>query len=150
MALAGLLAFLGLRAKPLPPPTVADLKFPVIVIHDGARFFIHRNADELHRLNVGMAMAYEHWPTLIDSDLRIYSMEKLRSTKGGLWLMANPTGVTPTSFELTRQPESGPDRARRLIINCKHLGGDDEQKRKAIATQTSLAGMIEVLSTHTD
>lgn len=144
MAMAGLLSYFGLRSKPRPP-VVGDLKFPVVVIHDGARVLVRHNADELHRLNVGMAMKFDGWPTLIDSDWQIYSMEKLRSTKSGLWLMANPTGITPISFELTRQAEGGVARARQLIIGCRHLGGDEESKRTALAARTTLAGMIEVL-----
>ena len=144
MALAGLLTFFGLRAKSRPL-TVDDLKFPVVVIHDGVRLFIRHNADELQHLNVGMAMKFDEWPTLIDSDFRIFSMEKLRSTKGGLWLMANPTGVTPISFELTPQVQGGLARARQLIIDCRYLGGDEERKRTSVAGQTTLAGIIEAL-----
>ena len=51
---------------------------------------------------------------LIDSEFVIFIMENLRSTRGGLWLMTHPSGVTPVTFGLKREKESGAEAARRL------------------------------------
>src|SRR5688572_29571380 len=106
------------KSAPPAPPKIADLKFPVMVIHNNTSIKIEENADELQQMHVNYASAPKTWPMLIDSEFNIYTMENLRSTKSGLWLMANPSGITPVAFDLKRAPESGLKPALDLIVQC--------------------------------
>jgi hypothetical protein len=53
-------------------------------------------------------------PVLIDSDFKIYSLERFRSVHNGLWLMAHPSGVTEVAFDLSPR-NGGLIEARRLF-----------------------------------
>jgi len=39
-------------------------------------------------------------PVLIDSQFKVYELERFRSTHSSLWLMANPSGPTNVTFDM--------------------------------------------------
>ena len=146
-ALAVLLA--GCRAKPQPPPTVADLHFPVVVLFENAPATIFQNAADLGTMRIGYLHALKGPPPLIDSSFHIYTLSGLASTHGGLWLLANPTGVTPVTFQLEPSPKSGLAAARELMrsrLEAQTWRRDLDQKRAALATQQTLAGLIATVN----
>jgi len=149
MKWAALLAFFtGCRARPLPPPTVADLHFPVAVIFGNASVVTFASAADLGTMQVGNLNTVTGPPPLIDSRFAVHTLAKLGSTHGVLWLMSHPTGATPVSFELQRAPESGIEVARgllRLRLDAQTWRTDLDEKRRALAAEQTLAGMVEVV-----
>jgi hypothetical protein len=122
MRLASLVSFLsGCVSK---PPAISDLRFPVAVVHQSGGIVESSSADELQRMHVNYVVMGKEPPALIDSALNLYLLEKLRSTKSGLWLMMNPNGTTPVSFELKRLPP-GAAAARDCLLSHRWKGSDD-------------------------
>ena len=138
----------GCRAKPPAPPTVADLHFPVVVIFGKSSVVGFSNANDLGTMAIASLNAVTGPPPLIDSRFAIYTLEKLGSTHNGLWLMAHPTGSTPVTFELQRAPQSGIATARahlRARLDEQTWRDDLEKKRKALAAEQTLAGMLAIV-----
>jgi hypothetical protein len=131
-----------------PPPTLTDLHFPVAVLYSNASTRLCKDASELGVMGVQLMINSNSPPVLIDSDFNIFTLEKLRSTHGDLWLMLHPSGDTEVAFDLKRAPKSGLDAARaamRAELEIQTWRTDMEKRRKTIATQTTLSGMMEVL-----
>jgi hypothetical protein len=151
MKWAALLALLtGCRPKPTPPPppTVADLQFPVVVIFGKTSAVKFKDAADLGTMSMGSLNAVTGPPPLIDSSFAIYTLEKLGSTHGALWLMANPVGYTPVKFELARAPKSGIETARelmRLYLDDQTWRRDLEEMRRALAAERTLPGMFAIV-----
>jgi len=148
VAILALLSGCRPQPAPPPPPTVADLQFPVVVDFDSASLREFPTADSLNTMSVGWLNAVEAPPSLIDSSFRIYVLEKLGSTHSTLWLMINPTGSTPVKFELTRAPKSGVEAAREIFraqLDSQTWRRDLEEKRRALATEQTLAGMLAIV-----
>ena len=158
MNLFTLLAWLtGCSRKPapppqpaVPPPTVADLHFPVAVLYPRSLSLLFKDANDLGVMYVQVVINLDDAPTLIDSDFHIYTMQKLRSTHGGLWLMAHPSGGTEVSFELQRAPQSGLQAA--LDAMSTQLGKETwldadelDKKRAKLARQKTLTGMMGIV-----
>lgn len=145
-ALLGLLS--GCSPKPLPPPKVEDLHFPVAVLYENTRVEICKDAADLHVMNVSRVRMFKDPPVLIDSGFAIYTLENLRSTHGGLWHMVNPTGLTEVLFDLKRAAKSGVEAAReqmRLKLDEQTWRDDLDEQRKALTTQQTLVGMAEIV-----
>lgn len=147
---AAILALLtGCRAKPLPPPTVADLHFPVAVNYQRGSVVLFRDATSLHTMSIGQLNAVTEPPPLIDSKFAIYTLEKLGSTHNFLWLMINPTGSTPVKFELKRAPKSGIEAARAVFrsrLDEQHWRDNMEEKRRELDKELTLTGMVELVN----
>lgn len=146
---AALLAlFTGCREKPAPAPTLADVRFPAVVVFQRSSVALYPDAASLGTMSMGQLNAVTEPPPLIDSSFAIYTLTDLRSTHGGLWLMANPTGSTPVTFTLARAPKSGIDTARELMrgkLDEQTWRSDLEEKRRALATAQTLAEMIAIV-----
>jgi hypothetical protein len=137
----------GCRAK-APPPSVADLHFPVAVIFGKAGVVMFKDAQDLGTMRIGHLNGVISPPPLIDSHFSIYTLAKLGSTHGGLWLMAHPTGFTPVTFELERAPKSGIEAARELIrsqLDAQTWRQDLEYQRGVLAAQQTLSAMVATL-----
>jgi hypothetical protein len=152
MNLFALLAALAGCSRKLPPPppapTVADLHFPVVGLFPTAACLLYKNAADLGVMHMNLLMDYSSSPILIDSEFNIYTMEKLASTHGGLWLMAHPSGTTEVTFELKRAPKSGMEAARDTIraqLDIQTWRDDLEKRRKKLVTETTLAGMLKIV-----
>ena len=146
MKLASLVSFLGSCVS--KPPAITDLRFPVAVVHQSGGIVESSSADALQRMHVNHVVMGKEPPALIDSGLNVYSLEKLRSTKSGLWLMMNPSGTTPVSFELKPLP-SGAGAARECLLSHRWQGTDDAAKsewlRKKLSAEQTLVGMIAAM-----
>ncbi len=155
MNLAVLLASLtGCSRKPAPPatpaPTVADLHFPVVVLYPRSLTSLFKDADDLHVMYTQVVINLDEAPTLIDSDFHIYSMQKLHSIHGGLWLMANPNNGTEVTFELQRAPQSGLQAAldamsAQLDKQTWHDHDELDKLHAKLARQKTLAGMFNIV-----
>jgi hypothetical protein len=138
----------GCRSSPPPPPTVADLHFPVVVLFGNASVGTYPDVAALGTMLIAHLNAVTGPPPLIDSQLAIYRLDQLGSTHNGLWLMAHPTGSTTVHFELRRTPQSGPEAARDLLRACldaQTWRHDLEQRRRDLATQQTLPGMLAIV-----
>lgn len=84
---------------------------------------------------------------LIDSQFKVYELERFRSTHSSLWLMANPSGPTDVTFDM-KPAQSSAERARELF--ARHLAKqtwlhDVEARRKSLAAKQTLLEMFSVL-----
>jgi len=148
MAILSVLLTLLSGCKPKQPPKVPDLHFPVAVLFSNSSTVPYKDADDLGIMHVNLLVMTDQHPTLIDSNFDIYTMEHLRSTHGGLWLMAHPSGNTEVEFTLLRAQKSGLEAARaamRAQLDKQTWRGDLDKQRAALAAQTTLNGMIEIL-----
>jgi hypothetical protein len=140
--------FAGCRAKQASP-SVADLHFPVAVIFGTSSVVAFKDAADLSTMRMGNLNTLTGPPPLIDSSFAIYTMIKLGSTHNGLWLMTHPTSGTPVTFELERAPNTGIEAARALLrarLDDQTWRRDLEEKRRALAVEPTLAGMIEIVA----
>ena len=148
MKIAALLAMLaGCSRKPALPPTVADLHFPVAVLFPSTTSLLYKDAADLGVMHTNLLTGPAGAPVLIDSDFKIYTMEKLSSVHGGLWLMAHPVGNTEVKFELQNAPASGLQAAldaMRAQLDKQDWRTDLEERRKSLAAQKTLPGMLKI------
>lgn len=109
-------ALLAGCAAPPPPATVVDLAYPVLVLFEDSGTVRHDSAEDLTMMRVQRVIGSNSPPYLIDSHLDIYRLDALGSTHNGLWLMANPNGLTEVHFKLERIAQADGKRARQLLV----------------------------------
>jgi hypothetical protein len=144
IACAAILA--GCSREPEVVP-VGSLAFPVVLITgtNPSNALPHRakviaDASELGRMRVEQYSTLTDTtisdpPIVIDSAASIFDMKDIEGEHGGLWMMANPTGMMPIRYKLVRREPSGIEPARTLIANCKYLGGDLDQDRRELRSE---------------
>lgn len=156
-----LLAFVGCADQP-PVVTVVPvdkLAFPVVLIYrdqktgncSAAEF--HSKAADLGLMGVQRYLFLPESEPLfvIDSSGRVCEMRDIQGQRGGLWLMANPTGLMPIKFTLVERKETGIKAARTLLLSCKFLahgtkGQDaDDRVREAIGEAATVGDMINLI-----
>lgn len=149
-----LLALLaGCRGRSAPPPTVEDLRFPVVVIYGKSSAVLFQDATALGTARIADLNAVEGPPPLIDSDFNVYTLRELSSTHDSPWLMAHPTGSTPVTFRLERAEKSGVETARELMrarLDEQTWRGDLAERRDALANEQTLPGMIFIVEGQSD
>jgi len=136
-----------------PAPTLADLKYPVIVVPpDNQAPYIRTSADELQRgaLNSNSCPANE--TVVIDSDFNIYQEQNVKCNQSDLSIslryLVRPGSQLTYSVCLKRDKQKGCAAAVELISCCDSLGGDindHDRRRCEIERQTTLQGIIAVL-----
>lgn len=135
-ALAALLA----ACKPAPPPTPEALAYPVLVLFEQSGVVRHDDVADLKQMSTQRVVNANSAPFLVDSELDVYRVEKLVSTHGGLWLMANPVGRTEVTFELARVAHGDAAQARALIaerfVDIRGRDEEDAAKRQLAKAQT--------------
>ena len=156
-----LLAFVGCADKP-PVVTVVPvdrLAFPVVLIYrdqktgDCTDAEFNSKAADLGLMGV---QRYLFLPAseplfVIDSSGRVCEMRDIQGQHGGLWLMANPSGLMPIKFTLVERKETGIKAARTLLLSCKFLAqvtkGRDENDRvrEAIEKAATVGDMINLI-----
>ncbi|MDQ6913384.1 MAG: hypothetical protein M3128_10990 [Verrucomicrobiota bacterium] len=99
-----------------PAPKIEALQFPVAVLFGNASTLLCKGRGQLTNMHSNYLTLNNEAPTLIDSGFKIYSLDRFRSVHSGLWLMANPSGVTDVTFELKTQ-KSGREIARDLFAH---------------------------------
>ena len=109
---------------------------------------LFKDATDLGTMRMGNLNTVTGPPPLIDSDFAVYTMAKLASAHNGLWLMTHPTSGTPVTFELERAPKTGIEAARDLMrpyLDQQTWRSDLEQKRRALAAEKTLPGMVSIV-----
>lgn len=141
VAAAGLLA--GCSRKPVELP-IDRLSFPVVLVvgtSSASPIPSHAevigNAEDLRRMRVEIYSpltdpTISDPPMVIDSTADVLEMKNIKGERGGLWMMAHPTGLMPISFTLVRHRETGIEAARLIISNCRFLGGDLDDVRREL------------------
>jgi hypothetical protein len=89
-------------------------------------------------------------PIVIDGTAKTFEMKNIVGERGGLWMMANPTGMMPVRFTLSPRTDTGIAAARSLIASCRYLGRDldDERielRRDRIRVAKNMAQIVEIL-----
>ena len=148
------LALLGCKGEPKPDP-VSRLSFPVVLVTGtkpnnevAHRARVMASADELGHMRVELYSGLSDPtrndpPIVIDSKAAIYDMKEIKGEHGGLWMMANPTGMMPIQFKLVPREESGLEVARTLVLACTYLdyvmdSDQREQRRERIRRAVSM------------
>jgi hypothetical protein len=147
-ALALLFPFLS-GCRDQPPPSVGDLRFPVVVIYGTSSAVLFQNPQALSSARIADLNAVTEPPPLIDSDFKIHILQGLSSTHSSLWLMAHPTGSTPVRFRLERATDSGIEAARALMksrLDVQTWRNDLHKQREAIDRATTLDEMFSIIS----
>ncbi len=150
LGLLGSLAcwLVGCDRTPVAEPPAPVLRFPVLLVWPGQSVMIRSEEDDLKSMHINYLTGERPQPVLLDSDLKIYDMLNLKTTKSGIGLMLNPSGSVPIEFKLQPHLTNGLDTARTLVSGCKWLGGDPDEaeaKRTKLNQATTVAAMIEIL-----
>jgi hypothetical protein len=147
-ALALLLTLLlGCRQSD-PAPRMETLQFPVVILFGNSSVLSCARPDDLKKMHTNYLTLNDQTPRLIDSSFNIFTMENLRSVRGGLWLMAHPSGITEVTFDLKGQ-KSGRAEAQRLFAEQlrKQTWRDDQASRlETLNRSQSLREMEQAIS----
>lgn len=134
------------------PATIADLKFPVLVLRPGKAELIVDLGSDGGTPPEEFSQRPIEGSIVIDSDFRMYTQRNVRCRQGEITmifraLLARPGPLT-YRFTLKRRWRSGLRPAQRQLLRCASYGGtaeDDSRKRRELASQTTMAGIIAVL-----
>jgi hypothetical protein len=130
------------------PATVESLHFPVVVFFSNANTALFTGANDLKMMAVQLVINSNSPPTLVDSDLAVYHLNKLSSIHGGFWLIAHPSGLTEVTFDLAASRKSGLDAARAAFIaqlEQETWWDDLPQRREKLAKSTTLKEMFDLV-----
>lgn len=125
-------------------PKIESLQFPVVVLFENSATRLCAEPSELTNVHTNYLKLNSETPVLVDSDFKIFSLEKFQSVHGGLWLMAHPSERTEVTFDLKAQ-SSGRDAARELFarqIEKQDWRRDREVRQKALGSEQTLLGMV--------
>ncbi|MGL4438350.1 MAG: hypothetical protein ACRCUE_03695 [Bosea sp. (in: a-proteobacteria)] len=150
--------------KPPASVSVESLSFPAVLItRSSARGQLPCHASRveakehlsLMRLEIYSTISdrtFSAVPIVIDGTAKILEMKDIVGERGGLWMMANPTGQMPIRFTLSPRKDTGFADARSLIAHCRYLGRDlDDERTELRRNRIRLAkDMTEILRTMDD
>lgn len=136
-----------------PAPTLADLRYPVIVIPpDNQAPYIRTSADDLRKGPLNSNHCPVNETTIIDSDFKIYLEQNVKCNQSELSMslrhLVRPGSELTFTLRLKRDRQKGCSAAIELISCCESLGGDindHDRKRCEIERQTTLGGIIAIL-----
>jgi len=151
MSFAAILAYVGLRAKPV---AIEELQFPVLVIPlDRSNVFIAKGAADMTQARMGAANTPQNGFTVIDAGFNIYAEQNVKCDQGagGMLFRAfvRPGAPLTFKFNLRRQGEKGLSAARERILPAAYLGVDTdaaERWRKQLAGESTMEGIVAVLN----
>lgn len=132
------------------PPQISDLKFPVLVIYPNAGTEVFGKPEDLNTMSLQRVMMYKDTAGLVDSELRIFQLANLRSTKNGLaiWIDGG-RGPTPVAFDLVATQESGLAAARDWICRSTSRfteGPSADEERANLEAAGTLDELIALVS----
>ena len=134
------------------PPKIESLQFPVVILFGNSATRVCKDPADLTTMHTNYLVLSEGTPVLIDSQFKIYAMERLRSTHNGMWLMAHPSGLTEVTFELKAQ-RSGRDAARELFtrqLEKQTWLTDLDERRHSLGAKQSLLEMAAVVQSQSE
>lgn len=90
-------------------------------------------------------------PIVIDAGAKIADMTQIKGAHGGLWMMANPTGMMPITFTLVQRKDQGVEAARALIADSQFIGPDLDQERRQLRSErirraTSMTEIVAIVN----
>lgn len=145
--LTALLSLFGCR-RATPAPTVAELKFPVLLVTENVSLKACPAEEDLTRLHSNyLDLSQGERRFVIDSDFRICQVLNLRSTRSPYLRMLTGPGTVAVQFEM-EETAGGLEAARKMVLGCKYLSIDSDkadQARQAIAQATSVSEMLVAL-----
>jgi hypothetical protein len=89
-------------------------------------------------------------PIVIDANAAILDMKDIAGEHGGMWMMANPTGLMPIRYNLVRREQTGIEAARGLVADCEFLGYDLDKERRNLRSERirhaqSMADIVRIV-----
>ncbi len=129
--------------------SLGSLKFPVLVIQpDGMRPFAEWDSVRLERFPKGDVRTPVNGTVLIDSDFNMFTQERVeRKREGDLKIIARyllPDMRVKYTFDVRRVKGGGKDAAMTRLLQCPGFS-ENGSMRDAVARQTTLAGVLDVL-----
>ena len=134
------------------PPKIESLQFPVVILFGNSATRVCKDRADLTMMHTNYVVLSEGTPALIDSQFKIYAVERLRSTHNGMWLMAHPSGLTEVTFELKAQ-RSGREAARELFtrqLEKQTWLTDLDERRHSLGAKQSLLEMAAVVQSQSE
>jgi hypothetical protein len=129
------------------PPKIEGLQFPVVILFGNSATRVFKDHANLTMMHTNYVVLSEATPMLIDSQFKIYAVERLRSTHNDMWLMAHPSGLTEVTFEL-KAHRSGREAARELFtrqLEKQTWLVDLDERRHSLGAKQSLPEMVAVV-----
>jgi hypothetical protein len=149
MSIASLLTYFGYREK---PASVSDLKFPVLVIPlDQSRVGVEPDAGSLCSAIIGSNLTPRNGTVVIDSDFNFYTQQNVKCQQGEMGMVfrafVRPGKPMTFTMELKRSRINGLQHTLQSLVECNSIGeGDTPEKRLELGKQTTMAGIVEVLT----
>ena len=136
-----------------PAATLADLKFPVLVLRPGNEPpIVDVGAEGGIKAPEQFSSRPINGSIVIDSDFKMYAQQNVRCKQGEITMIFRALlarhGPLTYRFKLKRCWRSGIAAARRKLLACASYGGGievDNRKRRELAGQTTMEGIIAVL-----
>ena len=128
------------------PPKIESLQFPAVILFGNSATRVCKDPADRTTMHTNYLVLSEGTPVLIDSQFKIYAVERLRSTHNGMWLMAHPSGLTEVTFEPKAQ-RSGREAARALFtrqLEKQTWLTDLDERRHSLGAKQSLLEMAAV------
>lgn len=155
------LTLLGCHREPKAVP-VTSLSFPVVLVtgtrpsHElPHRARVLANAGQLGHMRVELYSALTDTtahdpPIVIDSRAAVFEMKEIQGEHGGMWMMANPTGMMPVRFKLMPRGDGGIVAARAIVAACDHFeyvmdSEQRDQRRERIRRAGSMAEIATIV-----
>ena len=134
--------------RPRPAPSIESLRYPVVILFGNSSVRLCSGPADLKKMHSNYIVLNDQPPILVDSDFKIYSLEHFRSVHSGLWLIANPSGVTEVAFDLSPK-KGGLIEARRLFdqqLQKQSWRDDLPERQQSLSRSQTLLEMERTIS----
>lgn len=139
---------LGSFATCRPRSSIESLHYPVVILFENSSARLCSGPADFKKMHTNYVVLNNQPPVLIDSDFKIYVLNHFRSIHGGLWLMANPSGLTEVAFDLDSK-KSGLTEARRLFdqqLRKQTWRSDQSKALERLSRSQTLVEMKQAIS----
>jgi hypothetical protein len=138
--------------RPRSAPNIESLRYPIVILFANSSALLCSGPADFKEVHTNYVVLNDQPPVLIDSDFKIYALNHFRSVHGGLWLMANPSGVTEVAFDLDSK-KSGLTEARRLFeqqLKKQTWRSDRSTAQESLSRSQTLLEMKRAISSEGD
>lgn len=138
--------------RPRSAPNIESLRYPIVILFANSSALLCSGPADFKEVHTNYVVLNDQPPVLIDSDFKIYALNHFRSVHGGLWLMANPSGVTEVAFDLDSK-KSGLAEARRLFeqqLKKQTWRSDRSTAQESLSRSQTLLEMKRAISSEGD